>query len=134
MEFEQIEKEEANPISILWNNILFLPVIGLVDSKRAQDIMDIMLEEIEHTSSQYVILDIKGVVAVDSAVANHIIKITKATKLLGCTTVLSGITPSVAQSLVYLGIDLGDIVTTSRVCDALTLAFKGLGLSITANQ
>jgi len=134
MEFEQIEKEEANPISKLWDDVLFLPVIGLVDSKRGQDMMDVMLAEIEHTSSRYVIVDIRGVPAVDSAVANHIIKITKATKLLGCTTVLSGITPSVAQSLVHLGIDLGDIVTTSRVRDALALTFKGLGLSVTAGQ
>jgi len=131
MSLEQQEKEERNPINTLWEGILLLPVIGMVDSKRSQDIMDIMLEEIERTSSPYAILDIKDVAIVDSAVANHLIKITKATTLMGCTTIFSGITPSVAQSLVHLGIDLGDIVTTSRVSDALAMAMKGLGLTIT---
>ena len=131
MNLEQFEKEENNPINTLWDNILLLPVVGMVDSKRAQDIMDVMLEEIERTSSRYVILDIKGVPVVDSAVSNHLIKVTKATALMGCTTILSGITPAVAQSLVQLGIDLGNIVTTAKVSDALGLALKGLGLGIT---
>jgi len=131
MNLEQFEKEENNPINTLWDNILLLPVVGMVDSKRAQDIMDVMLEEIERTSSRYVILDIKGVPVVDSAVSNHLIKVTKATALMGCTTILSGITPAVAQSLVQLGIDLGTIVTTAKVSDALGLALQGLGLGIT---
>jgi len=94
--------------------------------------MDVMLEEIERTSAHYVILDIRGVAVVDSAVSNHIVKITKATALMGCTTILSGITPAVAQSLVHLGIDLGDIVTTAQVSDALSMSLKGLGLAITS--
>ena len=132
MDLEQIEKEEKNPINTLWDNILLLPIVGMVDSKRAQDMMDVMLEEIERTSSRYVILDIKGVAVVDSAVSNQLIKVTKATALMGCTTIISGITPGVAQSLVQLGIDLGDIVTTAKVSDALGLALKGLGLRITS--
>ncbi|MDQ6999543.1 MAG: STAS domain-containing protein [Mariprofundus sp.] len=134
MDLEQLEKQENNPINVLWDDVLMLPVIGMVDSKRAQDIMDIMLEEIERTSSQFVIMDVRGVVVVDSAVANHIVKITKATSLMGCTTIISGITPLVAQSLVHLGIDLGDIVTTARVSDAFSLALKKLGLSIVKNE
>jgi len=132
MDLERIEKEENNPINTLWDNILLLPVVGMVDSKRAQDIMDVMLEEIERTKAHYVILDIRGVAVVDSAVSNHIVKITKATALMGCTTILSGITPAVAQSLVHLGIDLGDIVTTAQVSDALSMSLKGLGLAITS--
>ena len=134
MDLEQLEKAENNPINVLWDDILMLPVIGMVDSKRAQDIMDIMLDEIERTSSQFVIMDVKGVAVVDSAVANHIVKITKATSLMGCTTILSGITPGVAQALVHLGIDLGDIVTTARVSDAFSLALKKLGLSIVKHE
>jgi len=125
-----IEKVEKNPITTLWDDILFLPIIGLVDSRRAQDIMDIMLEEADATNARYIILDIKGVAAVDSAVANHLVKITKATRLLGCETILSGITPNVAQSLVHLGIDLGDLVTTARVSGALGAAFSRLGKTV----
>jgi len=123
-------KLEQNPINTLWKDVLFLPIIGLVDSLRAQDIMDVMLEAIDNSNARFVILDIKGVVSVDSAVANHLIKVTKATKLLGCETILSGISPAVAQSLVHLGIDLGDLITTGRISDALSLAFNRLNLSV----
>ncbi len=130
MDIEKVEKSEKNPITTLWDDILFMPVIGLLDSKRAQDIMDIMLEEADATNARYIILDIKGVAAVDSAVANHLVKITKATKLLGCETILSGITPNVAQSLVHLGIDLGNLITTARVSGALEAAFSRLGKTV----
>jgi len=130
MDIEKVEKIEKNPITSIWQDILFLPVIGLLDSKRAQDVMDIMLEEADATNARYIILDIKGVAAVDSAVANHLVKITRATKLLGCETILSGVTPNVAQSLVHLGIDLGDLVTTARVSDALGTAFSRLGKTV----
>ncbi len=125
-----VEKYEENPIAVLWEGILFLPVIGMVDSKRAQDIMDVILEKLERTDARFVILDIRGVPAVDSAVSNHLVKITKATKMMGAMTIFSGITPSVAQSLVHLGIDLGDIISCARVRDALKLAFAELGYEI----
>ncbi len=134
MESDSIHKFEENPINLLWDDILFLPIIGLVDSKRAQDIMDVMLESVERTDARFVILDIRGVAAVDSAVANHLVKITKATKMMGATTVLSGVTPGVAQSLVHLGIDLGDIVSCSRVKEALELVFSQLGYSISRKE
>jgi len=130
MTTENFEKYEQNPINQLWDDILFLPVIGMVDSARAQDIMDVMLEMAEKTNARFAILDIRGVAVVDSAVSNHIIKITKATKLLGCTTILTGVTPSVAQSLVNLGIDLGEITTSAQVRDALQYAFQQLGYVI----
>lgn len=129
-----LEKYEANPVNLLWDDILFLPVVGLVDSKRAQDIMDVLLERAEQTAARFAILDIRGVAAVDSAVANHIIKITKATRMLGCTTILSGVTPAVAQSLVNVGVDLADIACTGRVKDALSFAFRELGFSIRAES
>ncbi len=134
MDIEKVEKLEQNPITTLWDDILFLPIIGLVDSRRAQDIMDVMLEEADATNARFAILDIRGVAAVDSAVSNHLVKITKATKLLGCETILSGITPNVAQSLVHLGIDLGDIISTARVSDALNLALARLGKSVVATD
>ena len=76
------------------------------------------------------ILDIQGVAAVDTAVANHLIKITKATKLMGCRCIISGIFSAVAQTLVQLGIDLGDVTTNSTLEDALSDAFKILNLEV----
>jgi len=123
-----------NPVSLLWDRILFLPIVGTVDSKRAQDIMDIMLSKAEETRARIIILDIKGVLAVDSAVANHIIKICLATRLMGCSTIISGITPAVAQTLVHLGADLGDVISTGTVRDALACALGELGYEIRAKQ
>ncbi|MEG8946214.1 STAS domain-containing protein [Rosettibacter firmus] len=122
------------PISIIWEGILFCPIWGILDSQRTQLIMDAVLDKIESTQSKVLIIDIIGVVTVDSAVANHLIKITKATKLMGCESVISGISPSVAQTIVNLGIDLSGIITKSTIKEALDFAFKKLNLKIISDQ
>lgn len=122
------------PISIIWEGILFCPIWGILDSQRTQLIMDAVLDKIESTQSKVLIIDIIGVVTVDSAVANHLIKITKATKLMGCESVISGISPSVAQTIVNLGIDLSGIITKSTIKEALDFAFKKLNLKIIYDQ
>ena len=102
----------------------------MVDSLRAQQIMSAMLTKITETSSKVIIMDIQGVAAVDTAVANHLIKITKATKLMGCRCIISGISPAVAETLVELGVDLGDVATNSTLADALHDAFDTLNYKI----
>ncbi len=124
--------EISTPVIKLWDRILMLPVIGVVDSFRAQQMMDKMLNEIKRTGSKIIILDIQGVAAVDTAVANHLIKIAKATKLMGCTCILSGISPAVAQTLVQLGIDLGNINTNSDLQEALSESFTTLDYKVSA--
>lgn len=123
-------REISTPAITLWDGVVVLPVVGVVDSLRAQYMMDTMLEKIMETSSKVMILDIQGVAAVDTAVANHLIKITKATKLMGCQCILSGISPAVAQAIVQLGIDMGDIKTNSTLKDALQTAFDLLQLEV----
>ena len=100
-----------------------LPVVGVIDSLRAQHMMDVMLTRIAETACRVMILDIQGVPAVDTAVANHLIKIVKATRLMGCQAIISGISPAVAQTIVNLGIDMG-ANTTATLRDALTEAFE----------
>ena len=117
----------STPVTALWTDILMLPVVGIVDSRRAQDIMQAMLTKIAETRSKVIILDISGVAVVDTAVANHLLKITKATRLLGCTCTLSGISPAIAQTMVELGIDVGEIRTTSTLQDALIDGFRQIG-------
>jgi len=119
--------EMSTPVAALWDGILMLPIVGIVDSKRAQDIMNRMLERVAETQSRAFILDISGVAVVDTAVANHLIKMTKATRLMGCDCVISGISPSVAQTMVELGIEVGEIRTTSTLKDALKAAFAITG-------
>ena len=120
----------STPVNILWENMLMVPIFGVVDSKRVQDIMETMLNKIIETGYKTVILDILGVAMVDSAVANHLIKISKATKLMGCKCIISGISPEVALALVNLGIELGEVITTATMRDALELAFEISGLEV----
>lgn len=122
--------EISTPVIKLWDRILMLPVVGVVDSFRAQQMMDKMLTEIKETYAKVIILDIQGVAAVDTAVANHLIKIAKATRLMGCLCILSGISPAVAQTLVQLGIDLGTINTKSNLQEALSDSFSLLELDV----
>lgn len=123
-------KEISTPAIKLWDRVVILPVVGVVDSLRAQQMMSTMLQKITETSAKVIILDIQGVAAVDTAVANHLIKIAKATKLMGCRCIISGISPSVAETIVQLGIELKDIATNSTLQDALASAFSLLGLDV----
>lgn len=123
-------QEISTPAIQLWEGILVLPVVGVVDSMRAQQMMDAILKKIMETTSRIIILDIQGVAAVDTAVANHLIKITKATRLMGCQCIISGISPAVAQTLVQLGINLDDVSTNATLRDALADAFHVLNFDV----
>ena len=122
--------EMSTPVTSIWDDILMLPIVGILDSKRAQELMYSILLKISETRSKVLILDISGVAVVDTAVANHIIKITKATKLMGCHCTLSGISPAIAQTIIELGIDVGSMSTTSTLRDALQMAFNSIGVDI----
>ncbi len=124
--------EMSTPVTHIWDGILLLPIVGIIDSKRARDVMNATLEKIAESQARIFILDISGVGVVDTAVANHLIKISRATRLMGCECVISGVSPSIAQTIVDLGIDVGDVKTTSTMKDALATAFKQLGMEIVA--
>lgn len=130
-EQSQALMEMSTPVTAIWQGILMLPIVGIIDSKRAQDIMNAMLSKIGETRSKVIIMDISGVAVVDTAVANHLIKITKATKLMGCDCTISGVSPAIAQTIVGLGINVGEVHTTATLRDALEGAFSktGVGLS-----
>ena len=116
--------EMSTPVTQIWEGILLLPLVGLIDSKRAQDIMDASLDKIAETQARIFILDISGVGVVDTAVANYLIKVTKATRLMGCVSTISGVSPAIAQTITELGIDVGNVRTTANMRDALSLALK----------
>jgi methyl-accepting chemotaxis protein len=111
--------EMSTPVTKIWDGVLFAPIVGIVDSKRSLDIMNKALSSIADTRASTLLLDIGGVAVVDTAVANHLIKIAKAAVLMGCKTIISGISPSIAQTIAELGIDLGAIQTTSTIESAL---------------
>ena len=122
--------EMSTPVTEIWEGILLLPVVGIVDSKRSQDIMNAVLQMIGRTQAKEFILDISGVAVIDTAVANYLIKITKATRLMGCESTISGLSPANAQTIVNLGIDVGTVKTTSTMMDAIDKAFKRQNLKI----
>ncbi len=111
--------EMSTPVTKIWDGVLFAPIVGIVDSKRSVDIMNKALSSIADTRASTLLLDIGGVAVVDTAVANHLIKIAKAAVLMGCRTIISGISPAIAQTIAELGIDLGAIKTTSTIESAL---------------
>ena len=122
--------EISTPVIRLWDGILGLPIIGTLDSSRTQVIMESLLNEIVATGSSIAILDISGVPAVDSLVAQHLIKTVSATRLMGAECIISGIRPEIAQTIVHLGIDLSGIVTKATLANALRFAFQTLHLQV----
>ena len=124
--------EMSTPLTSIWDGVLMLPIVGILDSKRAQDLMHTVLAKIGESRARVIILDISGVAVVDTAVANHIIKITKASKLMGCDCIVSGLSPAIAQTIVELGIEVENLTTTSTLSDALASALTAVGLKIVA--
>lgn len=122
--------EISTPVIQLWDGILGLPIIGTLDSARTQVVMESLLQKIVETGSSIAILDISGVPAVDSLVAQHLIKTINATRLMGAECIISGIRPEIAQTVVHLGIDLSHIVTKASLASALKHAFTALQLDV----
>ena len=110
--------EISTPVIRVWDGILALPIIVTLDSARTQVVMESLLQEIVDSGSTIAILDISGVPAVDSLVAQHLIKTVSATKLMGAECIISGIRPEIAQTVVHLGIDLSHVVTKATMASA----------------
>jgi rsbT co-antagonist protein RsbR len=126
--------EISTPVIRVWDGILALPIIGTLDSARTQVVMENLLQEIVESGSSIAILDISGVPAVDSLVAQHLIKTVSATRLMGAECIISGIRPEIAQTVVHLGIDLSQIVTKATLASALKTAFSLLQLQVVKKQ
>jgi rsbT co-antagonist protein RsbR len=122
--------EISTPVIRVWDGIVALPIIGTLDSARTQVVMENLLQQIVDTESTIAILDISGVPAVDSLVAQHLIKTVSATRLMGAECIISGIRPEIAQTVVHLGIDLSDIITKATLASALKFAFTLLQLDV----
>ncbi|MCW4469401.1 STAS domain-containing protein [Flavobacterium sp. MFBS3-15] len=122
--------EISTPVIRVWDGVVALPIIGTLDSSRTQVIMENLLVQIVETGSTIAILDISGVPAMDTLVAQHLIKTVSATRLLGAECIISGIRPEIAQIVVHLGIDLSNIITKSTLANALQTAFNMLQLEV----
>ncbi|MFX0132903.1 MAG: STAS domain-containing protein, partial [Candidatus Hodarchaeota archaeon] len=122
--------ELSSPIVTIWEKVLTIPIIGILDSNRTQTIMENLLSRIVETGSKIAIIDITGVGIIDTQVANHLLKTVSAVKLLGADAIITGIRPEVAQTIVNLGVELGTVITRATLADGLNYAFKALNLKI----
>ncbi len=122
--------ELSTPVVKLWDGILALPLIGTLDSARTQVVMESLLQRIVETGSAVAIIDITGVPTVDTLVAQHLIKTVTAAQLMGAECIISGIRPQIAQTIVHLGVALGDVPTKATLADAFALALKKTGQSV----
>jgi rsbT co-antagonist protein RsbR len=122
--------ELSTPVVKLWDGILALPLIGTLDSARTQVVMESLLERIVSTGASVAIIDITGVPTVDTMVAQHLLKTITAIRLMGAESIVSGIRPQIAQTIVHLGIDLSGVTTRATLADALVLALQRTGHTI----
>jgi rsbT co-antagonist protein RsbR len=122
--------ELSTPVIRLWEGIIAVPLVGTLDSARTQLVMEKLLETLVATGAEHAVLDITGVPTVDTEVAQHLLKTVSAVRLLGAECIISGIRPQVAQTIVALGIEFGDIATKATLADALVHALRRSGRDI----
>ena len=122
--------ELSTPVVKIWDEVLAVPLVGTLDSARTQVVMETLLQMLVDTGSTHAIIDITGVAAVDTQVAQHLLKTVVAARLMGAECVISGIRPQIAQTVVALGIEFGDIPTRASMAEALRWALGRAGFDI----
>ena len=120
--------ELSVPIVKVWDRILMIPLIGILDSSRTQLVMETLLTAIEETQSKVAILDISGIPIVDTLVAKHLLRTVAATKLMGAVCIITGIRSKISQTMIQLGIDLSSVTTRTTMADGLKVAFQLTGI------
>lgn len=126
--------ELSTPVVKIWDGILALPLIGTLDTSRSQVLTEGLLSTIAATGSRVAIIDLTGVPAVDTRMAQHLLRTAAAARLMGAECILCGITPQIAQTMVHLQIDFEGLKTESDLASALRLALRSIGLRIVARS
>jgi len=123
---QDVIRNLETPVIQVWDHVLTLPMVGIVDSRRAARVTDDLLEAVTRTQARYAVLDLTGVDIVDTSTAAHIINIITAVRLLGAEGIITGIRPNVAQTMVSLGLDLTRVITLATLRDGLAFAMRQL--------
>jgi rsbT co-antagonist protein RsbR len=122
--------ELQTPVIQVWEGVLALPIVGSLDTARAQEMTEALLERVVQTGSEVVLLDITAVPVVDTSVAKHLLETVAAARLLGAEVLVVGLSTRTALTLVHLGIDLAGVTTRTTLARGLELAFARLGLEV----
>lgn len=123
-------RQTSTPITEIWDGVLTLPIIGSLDSSRTMIVMEKLLQRIESDRARVVVIDVTGVMAIDSQVSHHLIQMIRATGLMGATAILTGIRPEIARALTSLNIDLSSVTTRSKLSEGLKEAFRQLHIEV----
>ena len=116
--------ELSNPILEVWDDVLVMPIIGVVDSRRTADMVQRLLAEVARAQASFVIVDLTGVEIVDTSTADHLVKLIRKVELVGARCVLTGIRPAVAETLVDIGVDFGGLTTLRNLKHGLREALR----------
>ncbi|MEE3326105.1 MAG: STAS domain-containing protein [Myxococcota bacterium] len=127
---QHLALEHSTPVISLWEGMLLMPLMGIIDTRRAQKIIEALLDAIVSTESRVAIMDLTAVPAFDTRVAQHIIKTVSAAKMLGAEVIITGISPDAAQTLTKLGVDLGLLDTRGGLISGMVAAYKQLGKEV----
>lgn len=130
----QAQQEElrqiSTPITEIWGGVLTLPIIGSLDSSRTMIVMEKLLSRIESERARVVVIDVTGVLAIDSQVSHHLIQMIRAVGLMGADAILTGIRPEIARALTSLNIDLSSVTTRLKLSEGLKEAFRRMGIEV----
>lgn len=127
-------RELSTPVLQVWEGVVVAPFIGTLDTQRAQQFMERLLERIVETNSAVALLDVTGLPSIDTRTAQHLVETITSVRLLGAQAVMTGVRPAIAQTLVHLGINLADVVTRSSLADGLRVALDVLNLKISSRD
>lgn len=120
-------RELSTPVLLLRPGLLLLPIIGLIDTRRARQLTEQLLRSVRTNRAAVVVIDVTGVPSVDTKVANHLVQTVEAARLMGAVSIVSGIAPDIAQTMVRLGIDLRRIRTVGDLQSGIEEAERLLG-------
>jgi rsbT co-antagonist protein RsbR len=126
--------EVSTPVVQVWEGVIVAPLIGMLDTQRAQQFMERLLERVVETRSTTALIDITGVPAVDTRTAQHLVETITAVRLLGAQVVLTGVRPAIAQTLVHLGVDLSNVVTRPSLQAGLRLALDTMDVQVVSKH
>lgn len=129
-EQQEAIRELSTPVLPFRPGLLILPIVGLIDSQRAQQLTEQLLRSIRANRAKVIVVDITGVPSVDSRVANHLVQTVEAARLMGATAIITGVAPEIAQTMVTLGIDLGRVRTVGDLQSGVEQAERLLGYTV----